>query len=117
MPVSAHEPEPAHLGQGQLEFSMPHDSEGTTMKRPIRPSKRTRIPSGPAEAEINKLPPDEAALLRLRFGLRQRPQTLAEVAATLGLTLREARRLEARALQRLRWLSVLMPRENDWDEI
>jgi DNA-directed RNA polymerase sigma subunit (sigma70/sigma32) len=71
------------------------------------------------QADLDRLSPQEAKLLRLRFGLRQPPRTLEEVAAALGLPATEAERRETTALQRLRWLSLpeSCRNENGWDEV
>lgn len=69
------------------------------------------------EVEVDTLPSDEGVFLRARFGLGATPQTLAEIAASRGLSLEEAQRIEARALQRLRWRSLSAKAETDWDEV
>jgi RNA polymerase primary sigma factor len=49
------------------------------------------------------LPPRQARILRLRFGLQDgRPHTLKEVAAKFGLTRERIRQIERDALRRLR---------------
>lgn len=58
------------------------------------------------EAEIAQLPAPEATVLRMRYGLRRRPRTIAQVADAVGVSLATARRLHGRALQRLRRLSL-----------
>ena len=78
-----------------------------------RSSVRERV----VETEIARLPPDEAALLRMRFGLRQRARTIAEIATLRGLTRAQVRRLQARALKRLRRQSVAADGTIEWDEV
>ena len=58
-----------------------------------------------AEAEIAKLPPDEAAVLRMRYGFGERALPMTEIAEVLGLLFIDALRLHAAALHRLRWLA------------
>jgi len=96
MSMRMHESEPVHLEHEQSEFSAVYAC---------------------LQVEIDQLPPEEAALLRLLFGPHQRPRTLNEAAAALGLTPTEAERVQARALQKLRWLSLRTKCENDWDEV
>jgi DNA-directed RNA polymerase sigma subunit (sigma70/sigma32) len=55
---------------------------------------------------LARLPFDEAAILSMRFGLCGRPHTVAEAAAACHLSAARVRRLEARALKRLRWRSL-----------
>ena len=69
------------------------------------------------DAELAKLPRDEAALLRMRYGLGERPRTPAEVADALNLSCRDAARLHVRALQRLRWRSMAANDDTEWDEV
>ena len=52
---------------------------------------------------LQTLPPREAHVLRLRFGLRgDRPHTLEEVGRKLGVTRERARQIERKALRKLR---------------
>jgi RNA polymerase primary sigma factor len=56
---------------------------------------------------LNKLPPREAQILRLRYGLADgRVYTLEEVGQTIGVTRERVRQLEAQALNRLRQSSA-----------
>ncbi|MCD6540820.1 RNA polymerase sigma factor RpoD/SigA [Candidatus Bipolaricaulota bacterium] len=56
---------------------------------------------------ISQLPPKEALVIRLRYGLEgAKPQSLAEVAAKLGVSRERVRQLEKQALKRLKaWTS------------
>ena len=55
------------------------------------------------EAVLSTLPPREARILRLRFGLQNgRAYTLEEVGQKFGLTRERIRQIEGRALRRLR---------------
>ncbi len=52
---------------------------------------------------LDSLPPREARILRLRFGLEDgRSYTLEEVGAKFGLTRERIRQIESKALRRLR---------------
>lgn len=55
---------------------------------------------------IQKLPPREALVLRLRYGLEgAKPQTLAEIARKLGISRERVRQLEKQGLSRLKsWI-------------
>lgn len=54
-------------------------------------------------ALISQLPPKEALVIRLRYGLEgAKPQSLAEVAAKLGVSRERVRQLEKQALKRLK---------------
>jgi RNA polymerase primary sigma factor len=56
---------------------------------------------------LDKLPPREAQILRLRYGLADgRVYTLEEVGQTIGVTRERVRQLEAQALNRLRQSSA-----------
>lgn len=56
---------------------------------------------------LNRLPPREAQILRLRYGLEDgRVYTLEEVGQTIGVTRERVRQLEAQALNRLRQSSA-----------
>ncbi len=56
---------------------------------------------------LNRLPPREAQILRLRYGLEDgRIYTLEEVGQTIGVTRERVRQLEAQALNRLRQSSA-----------
>ena len=56
---------------------------------------------------LNRLPPREAQILRLRYGLEDgRVYTLEEVGHTIGVTRERVRQLEAQALNRLRQSSA-----------
>ena len=57
------------------------------------------------------LPAPEAALLRLRFGLDRPPCPPATAARHLGLPLAAARRIERRALRRLRADALAWPED------
>jgi DNA-directed RNA polymerase sigma subunit (sigma70/sigma32) len=63
-----------------------------------------------AQEEIFSLPSDEAEVLRLRFGLSQPRLAIREIAAKRDSTIREVEQVEARALQRLRWRSLIRER-------
>ncbi|MEK6572930.1 MAG: sigma-70 family RNA polymerase sigma factor, partial [Chloroflexota bacterium] len=55
------------------------------------------------EDVLSTLPPREARILRLRFGLQNgRAYTLEEVGQKFGLTRERIRQIEGRALRRLR---------------
>jgi RNA polymerase primary sigma factor len=55
------------------------------------------------EEVLDTLPPREARILRLRFGLENgRTYTLEEVGAKFGLTRERIRQIESKALRRLR---------------
>ena len=59
------------------------------------------------EKRLDKLPPREAQILRLRYGLADgRVYTLEEVGQTIGVTRERVRQLEAQALNRLRQSSA-----------
>ncbi len=59
------------------------------------------------QAALNRLPPREAQILRLRYGLEDgRVYTLEEVGQTIGVTRERVRQLEAQALNRLRQSSA-----------
>jgi RNA polymerase primary sigma factor len=59
--------------------------------------------AGALGAVLDRLPPREAQVLRLRHGLGEdRPGTLEEVGARLGVSRERVRQLEAKALRRLR---------------
>jgi RNA polymerase primary sigma factor len=59
------------------------------------------------QAALDKLPPREAQILRLRYGLADgRVYTLEEVGQTIGVTRERVRQLEAQALNRLRQSSA-----------
>jgi RNA polymerase primary sigma factor len=59
------------------------------------------------EKALNRLPPREAQILRLRYGLEDgRVYTLEEVGQTIGVTRERVRQLEAQALNRLRQSSA-----------
>ena len=62
--------------------------------------------------QLNRLPPREAEILRLRYGLEDgRVHTLEEVGQKMGITRERVRQLEAQALNRLRHSSALMLRD------
>lgn len=56
---------------------------------------------------VAQLPPKEALVVRLRYGLEgAKPQSLAEVARVLGVSRERVRQLEKQALKRLKaWTS------------
>jgi RNA polymerase primary sigma factor len=57
---------------------------------------------------LGHLPPSQAQVISLRYGLDgTEPATLASAAATLGISRQRARQLQARALARLRHLPEL----------
>lgn len=59
------------------------------------------------QQQLDKLPPREAQILRLRYGLADgRVYTLEEVGQTIGVTRERVRQLEAQALNRLRQSSA-----------
>ncbi len=59
------------------------------------------------QASLDRLPPREAQILRLRYGLADgRVYTLEEVGQTIGVTRERVRQLEAQALNRLRQSSA-----------
>ncbi len=59
------------------------------------------------QTALNRLPPREAQILRLRYGLEDgRVYTLEEVGQTIGVTRERVRQLEAQALNRLRQSSA-----------
>jgi RNA polymerase primary sigma factor len=59
------------------------------------------------QTALDKLPPREAQILRLRYGLEDgRVYTLEEVGQTIGVTRERVRQLEAQALNRLRQSSA-----------
>jgi RNA polymerase primary sigma factor len=59
------------------------------------------------ESALDRLPPREAQILRLRYGLEDgRVYTLEEVGQTIGVTRERVRQLEAQALNRLRQSSA-----------
>ncbi len=59
------------------------------------------------QTALNRLPPREAQILRLRYGLEDgRIYTLEEVGQTIGVTRERVRQLEAQALNRLRQSSA-----------
>jgi len=59
------------------------------------------------ENALDRLPPREAQILRLRYGLEDgRVYTLEEVGQTIGVTRERVRQLEAQALNRLRQSSA-----------
>ena len=59
------------------------------------------------ETALDRLPPREAQILRLRYGLEDgRVYTLEEVGQTIGVTRERVRQLEAQALNRLRQSSA-----------
>ena len=59
------------------------------------------------EHALDRLPPREAQILRLRYGLEDgRVYTLEEVGQTIGVTRERVRQLEAQALNRLRQSSA-----------
>ncbi|MBC7869952.1 MAG: sigma-70 family RNA polymerase sigma factor [Chitinophagaceae bacterium] len=59
------------------------------------------------QAALDRLPPREAQILRLRYGLEDgRVYTLEEVGQTIGVTRERVRQLEAQALNRLRQSSA-----------
>ncbi len=59
------------------------------------------------QQSLDKLPPREAQILRLRYGLADgRVYTLEEVGQTIGVTRERVRQLEAQALNRLRQSSA-----------
>jgi RNA polymerase primary sigma factor len=59
------------------------------------------------QGALNRLPPREAQILRLRYGLEDgRVYTLEEVGQTIGVTRERVRQLEAQALNRLRQSSA-----------
>ncbi len=59
------------------------------------------------QTALDKLPPREAQILRLRYGLEDgRIYTLEEVGQTIGVTRERVRQLEAQALNRLRQSSA-----------
>ncbi|MCC6802458.1 MAG: sigma-70 family RNA polymerase sigma factor, partial [Anaerolineae bacterium] len=56
---------------------------------------------------LDRLPPREAQILRLRYGLEDgRVYTLEEVGQAIGVTRERVRQLEAQALNRLRQSSA-----------
>ena len=58
---------------------------------------------GKIEEVVDSLPPREARILRLRFGLENgRTYTLEEVGQKFGLTRERIRQIESKALRRLR---------------
>jgi DNA-directed RNA polymerase sigma subunit (sigma70/sigma32) len=63
------------------------------------------------------LPSEEAAVLWTHYGIGERPRTMAEVAAVLGRSLTEARRLNRRALRRLRSRALTASDDTQWDEV
>jgi RNA polymerase primary sigma factor len=59
------------------------------------------------QTALNRLPPREAQILKLRYGLEDgRVYTLEEVGQTIGVTRERVRQLEAQALNRLRQSSA-----------
>jgi DNA-directed RNA polymerase specialized sigma24 family protein len=70
-----------------------------------------------AEAEVAKLPSDEAAFLRMRFGVGQPHERIAEIAAASGWSFAEVQQIQARALKRLRWRSLRANAHTEWDEV
>lgn len=77
---------------------------------------RHTAPRRGVSAEIDKLLRVEAALLRLRFGVRQPPRTTAETAAVMGCSAAAVRRLEHSALRKLRWFALATNGGNESDE-
>jgi RNA polymerase primary sigma factor len=62
-----------------------------------------RLLSEKVEAVLDTLPPREARILRMRFGLDDgRSYTLEEVGQKFGLTRERIRQIESKALSRLR---------------
>jgi hypothetical protein len=70
-----------------------------------------RISDEAAALEIRKLVPDEAALLRARYGLGGPPHNIAQAAAASGISLQRAQTLERRALRHLRELATTVDNE------
>jgi RNA polymerase primary sigma factor len=58
------------------------------------------------EHQLSRLAPREQEVLRLRFGLDEAPQTLAEIGEKYDVTRERIRQIEARALGKLRHPSV-----------
>ena len=63
---------------------------------------RQLILSRQINAVLETLPPREAKILRLRFGIGVHPRTLEEVSRMSSVTRQRIRQLEAKALRRLR---------------
>jgi RNA polymerase primary sigma factor len=56
------------------------------------------------QAEIAKLPPDEAMVIKLRFGLGgEDPHNLPETEAKTGFSYQKVRETQAKAMAKLRW--------------
>jgi RNA polymerase primary sigma factor len=66
---------------------------------------------------VAKLEPRETEILRLRFGLDgERPKTLEEVGATLGVTRERVRQLQNTALTKMRKALMKLERQNTAEE-
>lgn len=65
---------------------------------------------------MQQLPPRQQQVLILRFGLYDRqPKTLDEVGQIYGVTRERVRQIEAKALERLRWLLICKYKIKEYD--
>jgi RNA polymerase primary sigma factor len=83
--------------KGSLEETIMDIRTGDVDKAMVDAEERHR-----AVSLLEKLDPREATVLRMRFGLEdEKPSTLREIGARLGLTRERVRQLQAKALQEL----------------
>lgn len=65
---------------------------------------------------VQQLPPRQQQVLILRFGLYDRqPRTLDEVGEIYGVTRERIRQIEAKAIERLRWLLICKYKIKEYD--
>jgi RNA polymerase sigma factor (sigma-70 family) len=62
----------------------------------------TRVETGAIESLLDRLDERERLIMRARYGLDGREQTLRELAAALGISAERVRQLEGRAMEKLR---------------
>ena len=104
------------ISRRPVSLETPIDDEGDStfgdfvedVSSPVPPEKvATHLLRTQLQQALDKLPPREAQILRLRYGLGDgRVYTLEEVGQTIGVTRERVRQLEAQALNRLRQSSA-----------
>jgi len=106
------------LQQAGMEFlslSKPTGEDGDMDLSELLPERNTPSPEyamlrrsfeDEVGALVEQLPPNEAAVIRLRFGLRgEGPWALQKIADRMNLSRERVRQLETRALRRMRVLA------------